>query len=251
MAYGNSVSLLEEDPDLGSGLGFEAFAAAHRELTFSVVERDRGPLEDWPGLESVDHALGLLILDGLVTRRVSVAGRRCLELLGAGDLLRPWQNDGRHGVAPFESSHEAITGVRLAVLDARAAARIGRWPEVMTALVSRVMNRSRAMAGHLALAQMPRVDDRLLVLLWHLADRWGRVTPKGVSLALPLSHEMLGALIGAQRPTVTLALRQLVDRGKIERRPDRSWLLLEKPSFEPLGVPEAGAVTELDGRRGA
>jgi hypothetical protein len=174
------------------------------------------------------------VVDGLLSRRVAVAGRRCLELLGVGDLLRPWQNDGDHFIAPFESVYQVHEPVQLAVLDQRAAVRIGRWPEVMAMIVSRAMNRSRALAGHLVLAQMPRVDERLLVLFWHLADRWGRVTPDGVVLPLNLSHEMLGALIGAQRPTVTLALKQLGERNHVMRRPDRTWLLLDEPSRDVI-----------------
>ncbi len=226
------VPLLDADPDLAGGLSGDRLAAARRDLICEVFECSRGVLSESPGLDRTEGALGLLVLDGLISRRVAVAGRRCLELLGVGDLLRPWQDDGDHFVAPFESAYQVHEPVRLAILDQRAAARIGRWPEVMAMLIGRVMNRSRALAGHLVLAQMPRVDERLLVLFWHLADRWGRVTPDGVVLPLNLSHEMLGALIGAQRPTVTLALKQLGERELVQRRPDRSWLLLDTPPEE-------------------
>jgi len=224
-----TVHILDEDPDLADGVDAAQREVARRELTADVVERPRGPLDSTPGLHSTTGALGLLVLDGLIARRTSMAGRRSLELLGTGDLLRPWQNDGHHSVAPFDAVGQVIEPVRLAVLDRAATARIGRWPEVMTCLVTRVMNRARAVSGHLVLSQIPRVDERLHVLLWHLADRWGKVTTEGVILPLRLSHEMLGALIGAQRPTVTLALRNLTDRGAVMRRSDRTWLLLEPP----------------------
>lgn len=54
-------------------------------------------------------------------------------------------------------------------------------------------------------------------MLWHLADRWGRVTPDGVIVPLKLTHEALGRLVGAQRPTVTLALGELVASGRVTR----------------------------------
>jgi len=237
-----TVSLLDEDPDLAGGLAGERLAAARREILCDVVEFQRGPLDDHPGMTTTEGALGLLVLDGLMSRRATVAGRRCLELLGQGDMIRPWQNDGQHSVAPVEGRYQALEGIRLAVLDARVAQRIGRYPEVMSGLVCRVMNRSRALAGHLVLAQMPRVEERLLVLFWHLADRWGRVTSDGIVLPLVLSHEMLGALIGAQRPTVTLALKQLTERGMVARRPDRGWLLIEEPArVEDALVPASTA----------
>ena len=54
------------------------------------------------------------------------------------------------------------------------------------------------------------------------------MTPDGVVVPLQLTHEALGQLVGARRPTVTLALKMLCDRGAIER-PDRSWLVKELP----------------------
>ena len=228
-----TISLLDADPDLAGGLSGERLAAARRELICEVFECGRGVLSEHPGLEDPDGALGLLVIDGLLSRRVAVAGRRCVELVGVGDLLRPWQNDGEHFIAPFESVYQVHEPVRLAVLDQRVAARIGRWPEVMAMLVGRVMNRSRALAGHLVLAQMPRVDERLLVLFWHLADRWGRVTPEGVVLPMRLTHRTIGNLIGAQRPTVTLAGGQLVSAGAIHgAEPGGAWLLRARPDGE-------------------
>ncbi|HEX8104675.1 MAG TPA: helix-turn-helix domain-containing protein [Solirubrobacteraceae bacterium] len=238
-----TISLLDEDPDLAGGLTGDRLAAARREILCEVLELSRGPLDDHPGMQSTDGALGLLVLDGLLSRRTAVAGRRCLELLGSGDLLRPWQNDGQHSVAPVEGRYQVLEPVRVAVLDDRVTPRIGRFPEVMSGIVCRVMNRSRALAGHLVLAQMPRVDERLLVLFWHLADRWGRVTTDGVVLPLALSHEMLGALIGAQRPTVTLALKQLTERGMILRRPDRGWLLMQQPADYEASQPAAASAS--------
>ncbi len=234
-----TVLLLDEDPDLGDGIESGQRESARRELVADVIERPRGELESRPGLTSTSGALGLLVLDGLIARRTSMAGRRGIELLGAGDLLRPWQNDGHHSVAPFEAVDQILEPARFAVLDRAATARIGRWPEVMACLTTRVMNRARAVSGHLVLSQIPRVDERLHVLLYHLADRWGKMTKEGVVLPLRLSHELLGALIGAQRPTVTLALRGLTDRGYVARRADRTWLLLEPPRALHLPEPEA------------
>lgn len=240
-----TIQILDEDPDLGDGIDPGQRETARRELIADVVERPRGELDERPGLSSTSGALGLLILDGLVVRRTSMAGRRGVELLGTGDLLRPWQNDGHHSVAPFEATDQVLEPARFAILDRAATARIGRWPEVMACLTTRVMNRSRAVSGHLVLSQIPRVDERLHVLLYHLADRWGKVTTDGVVLPLRLSHELLGALIGAQRPTVTLALRGLTDRGFIARRPDRTWLLLEPPRALHVPPPDDEAEPHL------
>ena len=48
-----------------------------------------------------------------------------------------------------------------------------------------------------------------MLLLWHLAGRWGRVQPSGLRLLLPLTHRMLGQLVGAERPSISHALARL------------------------------------------
>jgi CRP/FNR family transcriptional regulator, cyclic AMP receptor protein len=43
----------------------------------------------------------------------------------------------------------------------------------------------------------------VLVLFWHLADRWGRVERDGVHVPMRLTHELLGRLIAVRRATAT------------------------------------------------
>src|SRR3712207_8717441 len=52
-------------------------------------------------------------------------------------------------------------------------------------------------------------------------SRFGRIVPDGVVIPLQLSHQMIGQLVGAQRPTVTLALGKLAAAGDVVRRGDR------------------------------
>jgi hypothetical protein len=78
------------------------------------------------------------------------------------------------------------------------------------------------------------VEDRLEATFWDLADRWGRMTPSGIHLPLQLTHETLARLVGGRRPTISLALRDLAERGVVARRPDGSWLLTAAgPSLAP------------------
>jgi CRP-like cAMP-binding protein len=80
----------------------------------------------------------------------------------------------------------------------------------------------------LALAQIPSLQERLLLTLWHLADRFGRVRGDGVLLPLPLTHDTLADLAAAQRPSVTTALGRLRTRGLIEPG-GQGWLLRGEP----------------------
>ena len=88
------------------------------------------------------------------------------------------------------------------------------WPQLGLELFNRGTRRAHHLAVALAIAHHQRVDDRLLLSLWHLAERWGRVHPDGIVLPLPLSHQRLADLVGASRPTVTTALGELSATGR-------------------------------------
>ena len=75
------------------------------------------------------------------------------------------------------------------------------------------------------IAHLPRAEHRVLLGLWHLAGRWGHVTPEGTLLPLALSHDLLGQLTAARRSTVTLAANALESEGCIRRMDDGAWLL--------------------------
>lgn len=223
------VLLLDVDPDLGAALSAEEFALARRHLRARVSELDAGHW-DPPTAPSGHRHLGLLVIDGVLTRDVSVRERCCAELLGAGDVLRPWDQLEALG-ASVEHTYrwEVLEPARVAQIDARVAAALARWPSVASALVSRALRRVRTMGLQYALTQVQGVDVRLHLVLWHLADRWGRVTPAGVVLRLPLTHQLLGRLIGARRPSVTSALQRLDRDGLVLRMEDGSWLLHGRP----------------------
>ena len=72
------------------------------------------------------------------------------------------------------------------------------------------------------------IEKRLVILFWHLADRWGKVTPEGVRITLPLSHGMIAKLVGSRRPTVTTAMGKLRDEGVVEKVDD-GWVLRGPP----------------------
>jgi hypothetical protein len=61
--------------------------------------------------------------------------------------------------------------------------------------------------------------------MWHLAERWGRIASTGVVVPIEVTHGALGRLVGARRPTVSLALAELAREGSMVRRHDGSWLL--------------------------
>jgi CRP/FNR family cyclic AMP-dependent transcriptional regulator len=244
MAAGNAfVRVLEEDPELAAGLDPTSVQLATRHAIAAVELVAPGPWEPSRPADGGGGHLGLLVLDGLLMRDVRFAHATCTELLGRGDLLRPWDWERDVPTIRPQVAWTALQPVRLAVLDRRISAIMGRWPELVSAIVARAVRHSFELATNQATSHLTRVDARLELLFWGLADRWGRVGPDGVVLELPLTHQVLGRLVGAQRPSVTTALSDLSRRGVIERRDDGAWILRGNPpgDGDPADEPDAGA----------
>ena len=232
------VRVLEVDPDLGQSLPPERFAQARQALVARTEVIPRGVWQP-STKDAPDTAggVGLLITEGVVIRRLSLQHRSCAELIGPGDLLRPSQDGLDELLAPFTVAFRVIEPLTLAHLDVRFVARSAHFPEMTGELISRALDRSRLLARMLAVAQLPRVDTRLLIAMWHLSERWGTVSPNGRVLPSFLSHELLGWIVGARRPSVTTALGSLAQRGLVTRQSDGTWLLTEEPPvFEGLAV---------------
>lgn len=221
------VRVLEADPDLAAGLDPEqARIALHRvHAPVEVFEAGATPQFGEPG-EPVP-AVGLLVLDGLMLRTLTIGDRRSTELVGSSDLLRPWQRDDQDGLLPCRADWRVLERTRVAVLDEPFATCIAPWPQIWSALVGRALRRSRSQAIATTLSHMTRVDQRLVLLFWHFAERWGRVRGDGIVVRLPLTHEALGALVGARRPSVTTALSQLARRGLVRPADRGAWILTD------------------------
>jgi CRP/FNR family cyclic AMP-dependent transcriptional regulator len=223
--------VLVRDPELAGDLEGERLRRAERDLIAQTMVAIEGPWDPEAEAEGVRGGIGLLLLEGLIVRRVGRTGRYGAELLGPGDLMRPWQHDGEDVTLPFDTRFRVIEQSLLALLDQRFAGRAALYPEVTGALVGRAMQRSRTLVVNMAIAHYPRIDRRLLMLMWHLADRWGRVTPEGIRIPLRLTHQLLADLVASRRPSVTSALQQLGREGRISRIDD-AWILHGEPPSE-------------------
>ena len=144
------------------------------------------------------------------------AATRDSTCAGPGDVIAA--RDLRHTTLPCGESWTATVPSRIALLDDRFLLAARRWPRLVSAMFELLGEQRDRLMMQLVIAEQPRVEDRLLMLFWQLADRFGRVTREGITIQLALTHEALGRLIGARRPTVTLALRMLGERGAIERQ---------------------------------
>jgi hypothetical protein len=190
----------------------------------------------WDGNSFADpDALGLLVMEGVLVRKVGVDGRAGAELLGEGDLLRPWQEDSEPLTLRWTSEWRVLEPARIAVLDEQFARVAGRYPRLVARLVGRTVQRSRHLAVNLAIVHHARVDVRLHLLLWYFAGRWGRVRGDGVTVPIKLTHAVLADLVAARRPTVTSALTDLGRQGLV-RPVDEGWLLAGQAPGELAGI---------------
>jgi CRP-like cAMP-binding protein len=224
------VRLLEADPDLGLGLPASNLARA-RELVVPAFHAPRG---HWAPPERLRAALGAVVLDGILIATGRTFARDDVRLLGTGDTIDAGTLTDR------DIAWRVLDAARVAVLDERFVLAARRWPALLTGLARRLFETQREEHTRAAICAMPRVEERILALLCHLALRWGHVTPDGITLTLPVTHETLGALIGARRPTVSLALLALTEQQLVQRRDGGAWLLpTECREWPTTGIPRA------------
>jgi CRP-like cAMP-binding protein len=221
------VRVFEVDDDLRRSLPPEMRALA---IQHGIARTRVLPTGAWePRAEADPGTLGLLVLEGLILHDVRIGSAACTELIGRCDVLRPWDEDGNDAPVPLEAQWRVLEPARLAILDRRFAVVAGRFPDVMAALLARTTARSRGLVALMSISHLTRIEARVHVCLWYLADRFGRVTSEGVVLPLPLTHMTVARLVGAQRPSVTTALGELAEQGRVARRPDGTYLLLGDP----------------------
>lgn len=219
------VHLLEVDPDLAAFLSLEERQVAER-LTAPITTLPPGEF----ALEELldEETFAFAIVDGIIVSRIAVGDHAALRLLGPGDLTT---RAGSGGTALLRSRWQAATEVQVALLDDHLLAATRHFPRLVTGLQTRVAEQLQRVSAQMVICQMPRVEDRVLAMLWLLAESWGRMTASGTVVPVTLTHDTLGELIGAKRSTVTLAVTHLVEDGAVIRN-NRGWLLLQRPGSE-------------------
>jgi CRP/FNR family cyclic AMP-dependent transcriptional regulator len=210
--------LLDLDDGLADEFELRVRISARQQVTARLLDADPGECDLSPWFAAVGKGPGLLILDGLLSVDTRVADRTITELLGGGDLLQPppCQDDE---LVCCTTNWRALRPTRLALLDTAFAERTRSWPQIQGALFRRAEHRAADLDTMRAIDSQPRLEVRLVLLLWHLATRWGRVEPGGLRLTLPLTHRLLGQLAAAERPSVSHALRRLAQAGIVTGDP--------------------------------
>jgi CRP/FNR family cyclic AMP-dependent transcriptional regulator len=211
--------VLDFDPDLGRTLPAGELARAHAGALAPVASIAEGPMAFEGDIHALRRYQGLVVLEGYVARSISVETLDWTELVGPGDVLRPWTlSEHQPSLLRIAQSWEALTWARLAILDDHYARRTAEWPELTATLIDRVVHRAHILGANMTMCRLITTDARLLHYFWNLADRWGKVRRDGILVELPrTTHSFLGRLVGAHRQSVTTALAKLRDNGLMER----------------------------------
>ena len=223
----SAVRVLEADPELGAGIPVAQWPLAVGASRAPVFDFEPGPWRFAPRPDP--GALGVLVLKGLIIIQIHAEARSHIELLGEGDVIGPWVGSGMDLTLPSIVTATVVSRARVALLGRQFALRTARWPEIHAALMRRLIVRARRLSQQSAINALSRIEDRLEVTLWDLALRFGRVTPDGIMLDLPLTHSQVADMVAAQRPSVSTAFSRLQDRGRIVHAARHRWLMLGEP----------------------
>lgn len=228
------VRLVDVDPDFLRFVPEDERELA-RGCNMPAVDLSAGSFDPAEVLAPAGGAYGVL-LEGMVIRSARIGDQVAMRVLGPSAVIPAFEGPGSEVFAISEWSLAADGRIAIVGDEFLLAAR--RWPQLYVNLLARIAEQTEELVTQLALCQLPRVEERLLAMLWLLTESWGKVTPAGTFLPLHFTHEALGAMVGARRSTVTLALAKLAERGAVVQR-DGGWLLVEPPPQQLDDVPLA------------
>jgi CRP-like cAMP-binding protein len=179
-------------------------------------------------------AFAMVVVEGLILSEVHLHEQPATQLFAREDVLDPWGPAADVTLSGEHVAWRALAPVRLAVLGERFLGASARRPSLALALHRRLAAQGHRASRYAAIAQLRRVDQRIVALFCLLAEDHGRVGADGIRLELRLTHQDIGGLIGACRPTVSQALKSL-DAGGVLQVERRRWRL-EQEALRLVGI---------------
>jgi len=159
----------------------------------------------------IPDCAALVVEEGVVLVTSAKAGasrRMILAVAGPGAVLLPPGRDERL---------EALADSWLTAITPAARASLLELPDardtLLDGLADELRERQESLAHFSSVRHVDRVRDKLL----QLARSHGKVVPGGIRLDLPLTHELVGEMVGSARETVTWAFAQLAREGFVSR----------------------------------
>jgi len=116
---------------------------------------------------------------------------------------------------------EALADLRVTLVTASAKLQLLEIPAAAAVILDGVAGGLRDCQESLSHFASLRTADRVQHKLLQLARVYGQVSAGGVSLDLPLTHELLADMVGSTRETVTRALSQFDREGLVRHERGR------------------------------
>ncbi len=123
-----------------------------------------------------------------------------------------------------------LTALRMTVVTAAARRDLLKIPAVAALILDGLAGGLRDCQESLSQFASLRHVDRVRLKLFQLAQVYGKVGTSGISLHLPLTHELLADMVGSSRETVTRALSQLARDGLVRH---------ERNTLQLAAIPDA------------
>jgi CRP-like cAMP-binding protein len=181
----------------------------------------------------------LLVVDEGIVALVTAAGSQqtVIALARQGDLLAP---------PTREEQIRALTDARLIAVSPDAYERLLGIPGVARALLESLLEaldqRQQSLAG-----TRGTHAERLQETLYRLARDYGRVCTEGVEIDLPLTHELLGQMVGSARETVSGTLARFQREGLLVRN-GRTYRLSVAPHILECGAEDRQVLPRVAAR---
>src|SRR5437868_516597 len=102
------ANVLDEDPDLARTLTEPRLSAARRDCRAPLLEVPVGAWDAHTALIAAQRGYGLLVLDGVLARRVGRTRRHGVELIGPGDVVRAEDADAPNATLSFPVAWRAV-----------------------------------------------------------------------------------------------------------------------------------------------
>src|SRR5690242_18734888 len=111
------IHLLDADPELGRLLQGQRLIDARRDLLCRLHTLERGPWDAERLRSAGPEHVGLLLLEGVLAREIALEDNVSAELLGPGDIVRPWQMQPPSQLMRAEVRWTVVEQARFAILD--------------------------------------------------------------------------------------------------------------------------------------
>lgn len=146
------------------------------------------------------------------------------EFFGERNLLR--DQTSAYSVEALEETHVCL----IHKLDFQILLR--EYPDIALKIMEELCNRLDHLENIVETMGTRTVEARVSSVLLEFANKFGKPSPKGTLIELPLSREGIANYIGLTRETVSRKMSMLQDEGVLEMIGNKKILLLDRPALE-------------------